>query len=105
MLNVSELGELFLPYSSTLKSYFLIKRSRLRVSASFPGMLFAGLTSLHGVQKSLFKRGEFWIGFTNCIMGALLCVINELISLVEAHLDLSCSCNLDTLFQLDIIVS
>jgi hypothetical protein len=24
------------------------------VSASFPGMLFAGLTSLHGVQKAFF---------------------------------------------------
>ena len=89
MLNVSELGELFLPYGSTLKSYFLIKRSRLRVSASFPGMLFAGLTSLHGVQKSLFKRGEFWIGFSNCIVGALLRVIDEFISFVEAHVDLT----------------
>ena len=51
-------------------------------------MLFAGLTSLHGVQKALFKGGEFWIGFTNCVVGALLRVIDELISLVEAHLDL-----------------
>ena len=59
------------------------------VSASFPGMLFAGLTSLHGVQKALFKGGEFWIGFTNCIVSALLCVIDELIPLVEAHLDLA----------------
>ena len=59
------------------------------VSASFPGMLFAGLAPLHRVQEALFKGGEFWIGFTNCIVGALLRVIDELISFVEAHLDLT----------------
>jgi len=52
-------------------------------------MLFAGLAPLHRVQEALFKGGEFWIGFTNCIVGALLRVIDELISFVEAHLDLT----------------
>ena len=52
-------------------------------------MLFAGLTSLHGVQKPLFKGGEFWIGFTNRIVGALLRVVDEFISFVEAHLNLA----------------
>ena len=48
-------------------------------------MLLSGLTSLHGVQKAFLKRCEFWVGFTNCIVGALLCVVNEFIALVEAH--------------------
>ena len=48
-------------------------------------MLFAGLASLHGVQKTFFKRREFWIGFTNGIVSALLCVIDEFIALVETH--------------------
>ncbi len=52
-------------------------------------MLFAGLTSLYGVQKAFFKRCEFWIGFSNCIVGALLRVIDEFISFVEAHVDLA----------------
>ncbi|QNJ26988.1 hypothetical protein SynSYN20_02680 [Synechococcus sp. SYN20] len=52
-------------------------------------MLFAGLAPLHRVQEALFKGSEFWIGFTNCIVGALLRIIDELISFVEAHLDLT----------------
>ncbi|ABI45860.1 hypothetical protein sync_2178 [Synechococcus sp. CC9311] len=52
-------------------------------------MLFTSLTSLHGVQKPFFKRSEFWVGFTNCIVGALLCVVDEFIALVEAHVVLA----------------
>ena len=48
-------------------------------------MLFAGLASLHGVQKTFFKRCEFWVGFANSIVGALLGVVDEFIALVEAH--------------------
>ena len=52
-------------------------------------MLFAGLASLHGVQKTFFKRREFWIGFTNGIVSALLCVIDEFIAFVEAHVNIA----------------
>ncbi|WP_245407118.1 MULTISPECIES: hypothetical protein [unclassified Synechococcus] len=52
-------------------------------------MLFAGLASLHGVQKPFFKRCEFWVGFTNGIVSALLGVVDEFIALVEAHVILA----------------
>lgn len=76
-------------HGSAMSSSFRWQAGCGGVSASFPGMLFAGLAPLHRVQEALFKGGEFWIGFTNCIVGALLRVIDELISFVEAHLDLT----------------
>ncbi len=68
-------------------------------------MLFASLTPLHHMQEPLLKGCEFRVGFTDCIVGALLSVVNEFIAFVEAHVVFRVSCKLGTLFALDIIVS